>query len=62
MARAANGAWYLPASSPPYSYMLLCAEHGTEAERRGAKPMSWRPRKTEPAMDAGADGAVVKGR
>ena len=46
----AAGAWYIPsASGPPgkglFDYALLCAGHGAEGEKRGARAMAFVPRK-----------------
>ena len=58
----AAGAWYIPSESGPpgkgpFVYALLCGEHGVEAEKRGARAMTFAPRKVR--SDVGGVEATV---
>lgn len=71
----AAGAWYVPsASGPPgkgpFAYVLLCAGHGAQAEKRGARKMAFVPRKArsederrvEDGVSAARDGQMAAAR
>lgn len=49
--RAAEGAWVLPGGTPPFAWATFCAEHGREAERRGARHIGWRPKGQTPSEE-----------